>query len=114
MNEMTLPELIQLVLAKLPNMLPAFFVEQMGGREEMATKLREEANSSAIAMILQTAITIAHDVMQVQQYTIEREIIEQLDELAKTCPGAGADGMTPVRAASMAYKTAIRVVHHSS
>jgi hypothetical protein len=59
-------------------------------------------------MLVLATLKIAHDATFGEQ----EYVLAELETLAKTCPGAGADGLTPVQAASAAYKTAMRVVRH--
>src|SRR4030042_3344245 len=103
---MTFDELRQRVLEKLPGLLPAFVVEKLGGRAVVANLLDKQEQSLANILVY-TTLTATFEELKGTQSIAESEIIEQLAQLAKECPGS--ENMTPVKAAAQAYKNAIHV-----
>lgn len=103
---MTLPELLQKAAARLPELLPSFLVEELGGRERVAQRLLDEGTRAHMLVVSTLAIALDAHLDE------ETYVLDELDNLSKTCPGAGAEGLTPVQAASAAYKMAMRVVRH--
>jgi len=102
----TFAELLKTVHEALATSLPAPILRRLGGQAGL-TRILAQEDSLGSTLIVATA-SACFDIMRGQK----DGMLAQLEELSKTCPGAGVEGFTPVKAAAQAYQNAIRVVQH--